>query len=151
MILVILGIAIALVVTGAILWVEIDDELGSFVTFFGGLITIAAIVTTIILGVSVSNLRVIDDKIAMYEAENTKIEEQIDAAVKQYQDYESGVFAETSSESSITLVSLYPELKSDELVKKQIEVYMNNNEQIKELKTKEINGRVYRWWLYFGG
>jgi hypothetical protein len=60
-------------------------------------------------------------------------------------------FTEVSPDSAITLVSLYPELKADELVKKQIEVYVANNEKIKELKEKKIMGNVYRWWLYFGG
>ena len=79
------------------------------------------------------------------------IEEQISAVVKQYQEYETGIFANAKTESSVTLVALYPDLKADALVKKQIEVYLENNEKIKELKEKKINGNVIRWWLYFGG
>lgn len=47
-------------------------------------------------------------------------------------------------------VALYPELKSDTLVQSQIEVYVENNKAIKELKSSAINASVYRWWLYFG-
>ena len=56
----------------------------------------------------------------------------------------------TAPESSITLVSLYPELKSDELVKKQIAVYQENNKKIINLKEKQIDANVAKWWLYFG-
>ena len=82
--------------------------------------------------------------------ENAKIEQQIADTVKQYQEYETGIFTEVSPEDSITLVALYPELKSDTLVQSQIEVYVENNKAIKELKSSAINASVYRWWLYFG-
>ena len=49
------------------------------------------------------------------------------------------------------LVTLYPELKADTLVAKQIEIYTNNNQKIKELKEQKLYGKVYKWWLYFGG
>ena len=87
----------------------------------------------------------------MYEEENAKIEAQIAETVSQYQQYEKDIFTEVSPETSIQLVSMYPELKSDTLVKKQIETYVENNNIIKELKAEKINGKVCRWWLYFGG
>ena len=92
----------------------------------------------------------IDKKIAMYEEENAGIEQQITDVVKQYQEYESGIFKDIAPESVITLVTLYPELKSDTLVQSQIEVYIENNKEIKELKNMTVNASFYRWWLYFG-
>lgn len=144
MILVILGVALALV----ILFIVLDDfELcGLSVALF-----LAALIATIVLISNVRALNVIDDKIAMYEAQNTKIEEQIAEVVQEYMEYESGVFTEVSSDSAITLVSLYPELKSDALVASQIELYVENNQKITSLMEKKINGSVTRWWLYFGG
>jgi hypothetical protein len=71
--------------------------------------------------------------------------------VKEYQKYETEIFTETAPDSAITLVALYPELKADALVGKQIEIYIANNEKIKELKEEDIMGDVYRWWAYFGG
>ena len=114
----------------------------------GGIVSFIAM---IVLLIDASYLSVIDDQIEMYQAENNKIESQIAECVKQYQQYESGIFTETTTESVITLVSLYPELKADTLVAKQIEVYLDNNKKIKELKERSINGDVTRWWAYFGG
>ena len=111
---------------------------------------IASFTTMVFLIVSVSNLAVINEKIAMYEQENQKIETQIAETVQRYQEYESGIFTEVAPESSVTLVALYPELKADTLVQKQIEVYVANNEKIKQLKESNIAGNVKRWWLYFG-
>jgi hypothetical protein len=111
----------------------------------------ASIVAMVILIINVRSLNVIDDKIAMYEEQNTKIEEQIAEVVQQYMEYESGVFTEVSSDSAITLVSLYPELKADALVASQVELYVENNKKITSLMEKKINGSLTRWWLYFGG
>lgn len=96
------------------------------------------------------NGRTLDDKIKMYSDENRGIESQIDEVVTEYMKHESETFKDLKVESSITLVSMYPELKSDKLIKKQIDVYTKNNEKIKELKNEKINVRIYKWWLYFG-
>lgn len=86
----------------------------------------------------------------MYQKENTKIENQMDVLVSQYMKFEMDTYGELKNESSITLVSLYPDLKSDELVKKQIDVYESNNKEIREMKEKKIDLKVLKWWLYFG-
>lgn len=108
-------------------------------------------VISIFVGIGVVNGRTLDSKIAMYTEENENIETEMNSLVEQYMNYESGTYGELKGESSITLVSLYPELKADTLVTKQIEVYIANNEKIKKLKEKKINLSVKKWWLYFGG
>lgn len=153
MILVILIIGILMVTLGIVLYDKLDygkDKIGKIFQIIGTVATIISTIVTIVLLVCVLNRVNIEKKIAIYEEENTKIEQQIADTVKQYQEYETGIFTEVAPESSITLVALYPELKSDTLVQSQIEVYVENNKTIKELKSSAINAPVYRWWLYFG-
>ena len=142
-----------MVTLGIVLYDKLDygkDKIGKIFQIIGTVATIISTIVTIVLLVCVLNRVNIDKKIAIYEEENTKIEQQIAYTVKQYQEYETGIFTEVAPESSITLVALYPELKSDTLVQSQIEVYVENNKTIKELKSSAINAPVYRWWLYFG-
>jgi hypothetical protein len=101
-------------------------------------------------GIAYNSYAIIDEKIAMYQEENTKIEEQIAETVKQYQQYETDIFTEVASDSAITLVALYPELKADTLVRAQVDIYIKNNQKIKSLKEDKINGTINKWWLYFG-
>jgi hypothetical protein len=115
-----------------------------------GILFLFSLGSLVIVGCYVSESRTFDEKIAMYTEENANIEADINALVEQYMDYESDTYGELKGENGITLVSLYPELKADTLVNKQIEVYIANNEKIKELKAKKINLTVYKWWLYFG-
>lgn len=156
--LIVLGCVFIAIIIGGAIMIRCNDSYSDAQTFGGtAMIVIGAIATTIVLIASLVQIgslvqiSVIDEKIAMYEEQNADIEEQIEAVVKQYQEYESGIMTEIGDKDSyITLVSLYPELKADALVGKQIEVYLNNNENIAALKNQKLNERVYRWWLYFG-
>lgn len=153
MVLVILVLGILMTVGGTILYYKLDgdkDSIGTSLQIIGAIIIIISTIASIILFISVIDRVGIEKNIAMYEEENTKIEQQIADVVTQYQEYEAGIFTEVAPESAMTLVALYPELKSDTLVQSQIEVYADNNKQIKELKCKAINTSVIRWWLYFG-
>lgn len=147
MILVILGVSILLIILGLILD---PDDFGILPCGAGIIGFLVSLIAMIILAIEVSGLAVIDNKIEMYQEENTKIEEQISTMVEQYQNYETEIFTEVKPESSMTLVALYPELKSDTLVQEQIKIHTANNQKIKELKERKINGSVTRWWLYFG-
>lgn len=99
---------------------------------------------------SIASGRVIDSKIAMYQEENKNIETQIDELIKQYMKYESDTYKDFKGESIITLISLYPELKTDKLAVKQCEVYIKNNNKITKLKEEKINLSTEKWMLYFG-
>lgn len=149
MILVILGVLIIWCVASWFMDENWNCD-GLFGIFLGTIPLVIGVIVAISLAVQISNLSVIDQKIAMYEQENTKIEQQIETAVTAYQQHEKDVFTEVKPDSYIQLVSIYPELKSDTLVKEQIKTYQSNNKKIKELKVTAINGNVKRWWLYFG-
>lgn len=150
MILVFLAISILAIIVGFILDSVVVSDSGVVIGGCGAFSFFICLAVTISLAVSVSNLSVADDKIKMYEEENTKIEQQIEIAVTTYQQHEKDIFVNAKSDSYIQLISLYPELKSDTLVESQIETYKENNAQIKKLKEKQIDGNVKRWWLYFG-
>lgn len=116
---------------------EIFQALGAVV------LAISIIVGLILCGFYTASGSIIDKKIAMYEEENVKIENSIDIIVKEYQEYEVGMY------DTMTAAMLFPELASNTLVQKQIEIYVNNNQQIKALKANKLNRDLYGWWLYF--
>lgn len=153
MILLIFGICLLMVVGGWILdrKTEADSDICFGISGIGMVVGFFALIGLIVVSIHVKSLSVIDSRIDMYEEENTRIEQQIADVVEQYQKYETDIFREVAPESAVTMVSLYPELKSDSLVQAQIEVYVENNKTIRRLRDRQIKGNVYRWWLYFGG
>lgn len=146
MIFVLLGVCIVLFVVGVMFcdgWEE--ASIIPFVGIFMCVIAIFVLCGQIIAG------RNLQAKIDMYTEENQKIEQDISVMVNQYMEYEGNVMDDVSGESAITLVNLYPDLKSSELVKQEISIHTENNAKIKKLKEKQIDIRTYKWWLYFGG
>ena len=141
-------VGILLVIAGIVF---IDDfDCSEFFSGCGVLVVIGSLIGMFICFHNIGQAKIIDEKISMYQEENKNIEEQIDNLVKQYMDYEGSTLKEFSTESSITLITMYPDLKSDELVKAQIETYTKNNNKIKKLKEKKLDYRLAKWWIYFG-
>lgn len=107
-------------------------------------------VTWLIILIILISCRTINPRIEMLMEQNKQIEEKVAVSVEQYMNYEKDTFIELKPESYINLVNLYPELKSDTLIQKQIELYTSNNEKIVELKEAKIEETIYKWLLYFG-
>ena len=153
MICLVLGIGIVLIVLGFCIDCLSDKKFISSLHYadldniFKALgLTILVIVIAfglILCGLYTASGSIVDEKIAMYEEENIKIENQIDIIVKEYQKYEVEVY------DTMTAAMLFPELTSNTLVQKQIEIYVNNNQQIKALKTEKFKHELYGWWLFF--
>ena len=88
----------------------------------------------------------------MYQEENLKFEEKMATVITDYMKHESDVVekAAINSETLTFYVAKYPELKSDELIKKQIDQYNHNKYSIMTLKNELLNIPRLRWLLYFG-
>ena len=127
-----------------------DNDTGEVFSGFGSLISVVALIGIIInIGILI-NGRTFDDKIAMYEQENAAIEQSVDVLVKDYYKHESDTYSSLKPENAVLFASAYPELQSNELATKQLEIYVDNNNKIKELKEDQINLSKNRFWLYFG-
>ena len=129
---------------------EVHISLYKGLAFFFGIVSVIFFIWVFSLANTVGTGHTIDSKIAMYEEENKSIENSIDITVKSYMDYEASTYQEIKDKDAINLVALFPKLKSDTLVQKQIEVYLANNDKIKELKEKKIDLSKAKWELYFG-
>lgn len=161
MLIVLFIIFLLMIGIGSLLVWFIDDctHPGVSLTGAGGIIIgcmaeVIIVIAVIVQVCGISQLKVADQKISMYEEENAKIEQDITTIVKDYMNYEKDTYKVASEQiensSLLVLTELYPDLKSNELVKKQIEIYTENNNKIKQLKEEKINNQTCKWWLYFG-
>ena len=121
------------------------------------LIFIAAVILVITIPISCFFMaeavdgRYVDGKVAMYQEENEKIEQDVSEIARQYMEHENQTFDMSRISSSTTLVQMYPELQSSEIVQKQIDIYYENNKKIKSLKNTEYSAKKAKFILYFGG
>lgn len=128
----------------------IDDDIGEVLSAIGIFIGVIALIAVFVnIGILVWG-RTLDDKIAMYEGENSAIEQSVDVLVKDYYRHESDTYSSLKPENAVLFASAYPELQSNDLATKQLEIYVENNNKIKELKEDQINLSKNRFWLYFG-
>lgn len=125
-----------------------EEELEFLISVVFGVFCFLAIIISASMIISGMTAK---DKIKMYEEENKNIENQISIVVKDYMNYEKETLKEFKNENAITYVNLYPELKFNTLVQKQVEIYLENNKKIKELKESQIDMKIGKWLLYFGG
>ena len=124
---------------------DIEELVAAMIVILG-----IEIIALLICAGCLVNTRVIDEKIELYEKQNKEIENKIEITVKNYMEYEGNTFKELKPESYIQLVNLYPDLKADQLIQQQMNLYISNNEKIISLKENKKNKTVYKWWLYFG-
>lgn len=113
-------------------------------------VSITAFIAIIVGAVDLSQGRIIDNKIAMYQEENARIETTVTTTVEKYLEHEYQIFDSLQGEDIQTLLVVYPEINSNELVKRQVEIFVENNNKIKELKEQKLNIEVWKFWVYFG-
>lgn len=142
-------IVICLILIGLLLWFWLD-------CFDDYIVAIDAIVLGIFALFLICNIasiatsHTIDQKIAMYEEENAKIQATLSATVENYLEHEKGILTDLNPEDATVVLASYPELKSDTIVASQMENYVKNTEEIKSLKKDKINISKKKWWVYFG-
>lgn len=134
------------ILTIGILYIDDNEEVAIIPLLY---LVVEVVVITILIGLIV-NGRVIDQKIELLENKNKEIESKVEISVKSYMEYEGKTFKDLKVDSYIQLVNLYPDLKSDELIKKEIELYQKNIEEVNNLKMEKINISNYKWLVYFG-
>lgn len=126
-----------------------DLDRDMFILVAVPILVIPLLIQVLLIASLISGLN-LDSRIELYQSQNAEIESKVQATVASYLAHEKQAYRDLKPDNAIAVVSAYPELHSNELVKKQIEVYEDNNKKILGLKEEKLNQSVYKWWLYFG-
>lgn len=143
--------------------IESYTDFNEILEFIGSITIILSIISEIIIvlciigcAFGISKVKASDELIKVYEMENNNIQKQVSEIVENYKTYEKDTYTESLEKINIkdtdilVLAQLYPDLKSNDLVKTQIKIYNENNKKIKQIKEEKINNEICKWWLYFG-
>lgn len=126
-----------------------DLDRDMFILVAVPILVIPLLIQVLLIASLISGLN-LDSRVELYQSQNAEIESKVQATVASYLTHEKQTYKDLKPDNAIAVVSAYPELHSNELVKKQIEVYEDNNKKILGLKEEKLNQSVYKWWLYFG-
>lgn len=155
--LIIIFIFSVLIILGACWLFYISDKRNSYIEApqmlmitFGIFLLIASTGGMIWNGIQVQESFVVQERIDMYEEQNNKIETDMSEMVSSYMQYEGQTFKDVTKDNAMQLVEIYPNLKTNELVKSNMELHQQNIKTINELKDRQIHYKIAKWWLYFG-
>lgn len=97
-------------------------------------------------------VQIIQNEIAMYEEENSKIEADLATMVQNYMSHERTTYEGLviDSQNPITVATMYPELASNRLVETQIGCYTTNRQKILALQEEQIVLKGSAWLIFFG-
>lgn len=84
-------------------------------------------------------------QIVVLEERNSEVLNQIELFVEQYLKYEKESYNELKiNPDTVIALSAYPELKGNEFIMQQINILLNNQEQITELKLHQASLAEYK-------
>ncbi len=92
----------------------------------------------------------IHSRLAVLEEQNTTVLTQVEPLVQQALNYESSTYKDLKLDVNklIIFAQMYPELKANSFLNKQIDIILANQEEIKQLKLDKAALNAYHFWLW---
>lgn len=112
------------------------------------------IVTTIALigvGVSYNNVKTTAvSKLEVLNSQNEIVLAQIEPLIQQALDYESNTYKELkmTPENIVAFSNMYPQLQANAFIQSQINIIVENQKEIKDLKLRIASLNAYHLWLF---
>ena len=107
-------------------------------------------ITTIAVGIYNYDKSTINSRLSVLEEQNQTVLSQIEPLVQQALEYESNTYKDFKLDPNklIAFTQLYPDLKANSFLNKQIDIILANQEEIKQLKLDKASLNAYHFWLW---
>lgn len=92
----------------------------------------------------------ISSQLEVLETQNEIILSQIEPVIQKALDFESNTYKElkVSPENIITISQIYPDLKDNSFIQTQLNVIINNQQQITQLKLNKATLNAFHFWIW---
>lgn len=140
---ILLGVFVLMMVVGIFIC---SDEL-----IVGGFLGFAVFIITVVIALYSYNdtKSTVNEKIAVLEQRNEEVLAQIEPVVNKYLEYESSTLMGFKVDASkVIALSMYPELKGNEMVQEQLNIIKGNQSAITKLKLEKAGLKAYKLWLF---
>lgn len=120
----------------------------------GGVSTFLFCVTllvTIVTGVKYNSIKsTADAQLEVLNSQNEIVLSQIEPLVIQAMNYESNTYKEfkLTPENIVAFGNMYPQLQANSFIQSQINIIVENQKEIKDLKLRIASLNAYRLWLF---
>lgn len=111
------------------------------------------VITSVLIGVGTSynNIKsTANAKLEVLNSQNEIVLAQIEPLVQQALNYESSTYKEfkLTPENIVAFGNMYPQLQANAFIQSQINIIVENQKEIKDLKLKIASLNAYRLWLF---
>lgn len=103
------------------------------------------------VGVSYNNVKSTSaSKLEVLNEQNEIVLKQIEPLVQQAINYESNTYKEfkLTPENIVAFGNMYPQLRANDFIQSQINIIVENQKEIKDLKLEIASLNAYRLWLF---
>jgi hypothetical protein len=132
-----------------IIWGEFQEHDGILILSFA--VSFISFIAILIAGATYNyDSTTINSRLSVLEEQNTTVLTQIEPLVQQALEYESNTYKDFKLDAAkiIAFTQLYPDLKANDFLKKQIDIILANQEEIKQLKLDKASLNAYSFWLW---
>lgn len=114
------------------------------------LLVVSIIALCVCWGLYSFNKNTIDSRLSVIEEQNAVILAQVEPVVQKALEFESNTYKELkiSSERLIALGNMYPNLKDNTFIQTQLQIIINNQSIIRDLKLTKAKMNAYRFWIW---
>ena len=126
----------------------VDDSDIAMPAFFFTIVIIGALVG---VGLSYNNVKsTAASKLEVLNEQNEIVLKQIEPLVQQAMYYESNTYKEfkLTPENIVAFGSMYPQLQANSFIQSQINIIVENQKEIKDLRLEIASLNAYRLWLF---
>ena len=126
----------------------INDNDTAMPAFFFVCVTILVLIG---VGVSYNNTKsTAASKLEVLNEQNEIVLAQIEPLVQQAMNYESNTYKEfkLTPENIVAFGNMYPQLQANSFIQSQINIIVENQKEIKDLKLRIASLNAYRLWLF---
>lgn len=124
-----------------------DSDVAEPAFFF----TIVTTLTLIGVGITYNNIKTTStSKLEVLNQQNEIVLAQIEPLVQQAMNYESNTYKEfkLTPENIVAFGNMYPQLQANSFIQSQINIIVENQKEIKDLKLRIASLNAYRLWLF---
>ena len=151
MLYILLFIFICILITGLCQEVRYDRSTREVMCGIGIVFSTIVLIAILVAGIKYNSIKsTANAQMEVLNSQNEIVLAQIEPLVQQAMNYESSTYKEfkLTPENIVTFGNMYPQLQANSFIQSQINIIVENQKEIKDLKLKIASLNAYRLWLF---
>lgn len=153
MLYILLFIFICIIIIGLFQRVDYYKDTREVLCGLGTLFSIITFIAILVAGIQYNSIKsTADTQLEVLNSQNEIVLAQIEPLVQQALNYESDTYKEfkLTPENIVAFGNMYPQLQANSFIQSQINIIVENQKEIKDLKLEIASLNAYHLWLFTG-